>query len=109
MRDQLNFRPLRNECGIINLNTNSQPGSHWVCWFKRGKEKYYFDSFGVKAPKEIIEYLKPPIIYSECQIQQFNDTNCGQWCLYVLNELNRKRLFSDVVLNLINDDRGAKN
>ena len=64
MRDQLNFRPLRNECGIINLNTNSQPGSHWVCWFKRGKEKYYFYSFGVNAPKEIIEYLKPPIIYS---------------------------------------------
>jgi len=28
MRDQLNFTPLRNECGILNLNTNSQPGSH---------------------------------------------------------------------------------
>ena len=27
MRDQLNFTPLRNECGILNLNTNSQSGS----------------------------------------------------------------------------------
>ena len=69
MRDQLNFTPLRNECGILNLNTNSQSGSHWVCWFKHGDEKYYFDSFGVIAPREIVEYLKPPIIYSTCQIQ----------------------------------------
>jgi len=108
MRDQLNFTPLRNECGILNLNTNSQSGSHWVCWFKHGDEKYYFDSFGVIAPREIVEYLKPPIIYSTCQIQGFNDTNCGQWCLYVLTELNRKRLFSDIVLDLVNAVRRRK-
>ena len=108
MRDQLNFTPLRNECGILNLNTNSEPGSHWVCWFKHGNEKYYFDSFGVTAPREIVEYLKPPIIYSTCQIQGFKDTNCGQWCLYVLNELNRKRLFSDIILDLVNVVRRGK-
>ena len=38
------------------------------------------------APKELVEYLKPPIIYLTCHIQRFNDTNCGQWCLYVLRE-----------------------
>ena len=80
----------------------------WVCWFKHGDEKYYFDSFGVIAPREIVHYLKPPIIYSTCQIQGFNDTNCGQWCLYVLNELNRKRLFSDIVLDLVNAVRRGK-
>ena len=100
MRDQLNFTPLRNECGILNLNTNSEPGSHWVCWFKHGDEKYYFDSFG--------EYLKPPIIYSTCQIQGFSDTNCVQWCLYVLTDLNRKRLFIDIVLDLVNAVRRGK-
>ena len=91
MRDQLKFTPLRNECGILNLNRKDQPGSHWVCWFKHGKAKYYFDSFGVIAPKELVEYLKPPIVYSTCQIQGFNDTNYGQWFLYVLRELSRKR------------------
>jgi len=102
MRDQLNFTPLRNECGILNLNANNEPDSHWVCWYKHGVKKDYFDSFGVTAPREAVEYLKPPVIYSACQIQGFNDTNCGQWCLYVLNELNRKRLFSDIVLDLVN-------
>ena len=92
MGDELNFSPSRNECGILNLNTNNQPGSHWVCWFKRGKAKCYFDSFGVIAPKELVEYLKPPIIYSTCQIQGFYDTKCGQWCLYVVRELNRKQI-----------------
>jgi len=108
MRDQLNFTPLRNGCGILNLNKNSQPGSHWVCWFKHENEKYYFDSFDVTAPREVVEYLKPPIIYSTCQIQRFNNTNCGQWCLYVLNELDRKRLFSDIVLDLVNAIRRGK-
>jgi len=61
MRDQLNFTPLRYERGILNLNTNSEPGSHWVSWFKHGDEKYYFDSFGVTAPREVVEYLKPVI------------------------------------------------
>jgi len=102
MTDQLNFTPLRNECGILNLNRNDQPGSHWVCWFKHRKAKYYFDPFGVIAPKELLEYLKPLIVYSTCQIQGFNDTNCGQWCLYVLRELSRKRLFCDIILDLVN-------
>ena len=91
MRDQVNVTPLRNECGILNSNTNNQPGSHWVCWFKYGAAKYYFDSFRLIAPKELVEYLKPPIIYSTCQIQGFYDTKCGQWCLYVIGELNRKK------------------
>ena len=101
MRYQLNFTPLRNECGILNLNRNDQPGSHWVCWFKHGKAKFYFDSFGVIAQKELVEYLKPPIV-STCLIQGFNDTKCGQWCLYVLRELSRKKLFSDIILDLVN-------
>ena len=108
MRDELNFVPTLNECGMLNLNTSNEPGSHWVCWFKRGDEKCYFDSFAVTAPREVVEYLKPPIIYSTCQIQGFNDTNCGQWCLYVVNELNRKRLFSDIVLDLVNAVRRGK-
>jgi len=38
----------------------------------------------------------------------FNDTNCGQWCLYVLTELNRKILFSGSVLDLVNAVRTGK-
>ena len=30
-------------------------------WFKKGKDKFYFDSYGVQPPSELITYLKSPI------------------------------------------------
>ena len=32
MRDELSFRPWQNECGILNLDSKTGKGSHWVCW-----------------------------------------------------------------------------
>ena len=46
MRDTLPEIPHHNECGIVNLNTSHQVGNHWVCYFKDGKQRIYFDSFG---------------------------------------------------------------
>ena len=57
MRDELKGKiPKNKECGIINLNTSKENGSHWSCWYKKGTQKYYFDSFGLLPPKEIIKY-----------------------------------------------------
>ena len=39
-----------NECGMLNLDSSSGDGSHWVMWFKKGKNKFYFDSYGVQPP-----------------------------------------------------------
>ena len=50
-----------NECGILNLDSSSGDGTHWVMWFKKGKDKFYFDSYGVQPPSELIAYLKSPI------------------------------------------------
>ena len=104
MRDELKGKhPFSKECGIINLNTSKENGSHWSCWYKNGTKKYYFDSFGLLPPKEIIRYLGRPIMYSTYQIQQIDDSNCGQWCLYVLNRLNNGENFIDIVLDIINE------
>jgi len=43
----------------------------------------------IPSRRELVEYLKPPVIYSMCQVQRFADANCGQWCLYVLNGVSR--------------------
>jgi len=84
MRDELTFKPMLNECGILNLGDKYGRSSRWACWYKNGKDN--FDSFGVQPPLELIEYLSSPILYSTYQIQQYNDSNCGEWCLHVLNE-----------------------
>lgn len=102
MRDELKFKPLKKECGILNLDCSKNSGTHWVAWFKDEKDKIYFDSFGVQPPLELIKYLKSPILYNTFQIQNYNDTNCGEWCLYVLKELNKGRDYIDIICDIIN-------
>ena len=46
--DTLPKKAKLNECGILNLNSSSGDGTHWVIWFKKGKDKFYFDSYGVQ-------------------------------------------------------------
>ena len=46
MRDELPNKPWYHECGIVNFNTSIEPGSHWVTYWKNGKNRIYFDSYG---------------------------------------------------------------
>ena len=56
MRDTLPLHPHLDECGIVNFNTSTQPGSHWVCYFKTGDNRIYFDSYGQITLHEIQKY-----------------------------------------------------
>ena len=53
-----------NECGILNLDVSSGDSTHQVMWLKKGKDKFYFNSYGVQPPSELIAYLKSSIFYS---------------------------------------------
>lgn len=104
MRDQLkHLKQFSMECGILGSKKSNEDSMHWTCWYKNGQNKYYFDSFGLTPTKEIIKYMKSPIIYSTFQIQQFNEANCGEWCIYVLNNLNNGEEYTDIILDLINN------
>ena len=37
LRDTLPKKAKLNECGILNLDSSSGDGTHWVMWFKKGK------------------------------------------------------------------------
>ena len=63
MRNDLPRRPLKRECGILNLDGVSGRGTHWVCWYTNN-DNCYFDSFGVQPPNKLIEYLSSPIFYN---------------------------------------------
>jgi len=92
----------KQECGVVNLSTSKQQGSHHTCYWVADNKKYYFNSFGVVPPKELVIYLKSPIMYSIYQIQQYKDTNCSEWCLYMLNELNKGKDFIDIIIVILN-------
>lgn len=102
MRDVLPKNPKEIECGILNLDTISNPGTHWVCFMKTCDELcLYFDSFGVTPPIEFEEYMKCDILYSTYQIQKLNQVICGHLCLLVLFAVMKLKLdFHTVVLKL---------
>ena len=109
MRDELPSTPGNRECGIVNFNKSTEPGSHWVCFFKDGDKRIYFDSFGQKAPTEIQKYLKTkeefqndvPVIQRNTDIVQEPNTEiCGQLCIYVLDNLSKGANFQEVINSL---------
>ena len=81
------------ESGIVNLNTSSQRGSHWVCYYRNKNKIIYFDSYGQITPVEIQRYLKrgsefdrgKEVIQRNTDLVQAENTSvCGHLCLFVL-------------------------
>lgn len=86
MKDCLPLQPHKNECGILNLDLNSGPGTHWTAYYKKGSKRIiYFDSFGdLQPPKELIHYLGSNIKYNKESYQTYNTFICGHLCLIFL-------------------------
>lgn len=93
MRDDLPKRKLEKECGIINLDDSTGPGTHWVAYYKNKNDVYYFDSFGnLPPPLEFIKYLgnNVKIYYNYKKYQTFTSVTCGQLSLKFLCEISKK-------------------
>ena len=104
-KDELSsMKPLNQECGILGSKDHTQDNMHWTAWFKDNDNKYYFDSFGLDPTIEIVKYLGKNILISTFQIQHYNEDDCGEWCLFVLNRLNKGQHFIDVILDIIDEN-----
>jgi len=85
----------RDESGVVNLDDDSGPGTHWVAYIvdKNLPIAFYFDSFGMPPPKEIVRYLHKlspkPLAYNSSQIQNISSILCGYYCVYVLKKFYR--------------------
>lgn len=92
MRDELPKRPLLKECGIINLDSSQNLGSHWVAYVKFKNYVEYFDSYGnLKPPKEFIKYIGNHIVNYNYDNQQKNHPyNCGHLCLKFIKKFWKK-------------------
>ena len=97
-RDKLPEKQSRNaECCILNLDSSSGRGTHWTAWYKCGSrcgsksgsrsgEKLYFDSYGLRPPDELVEYLQRPVLYNSERVQPEGQVFYGHLCLYVLKK-----------------------
>ena len=100
-------KKIRKECGIINLDDITGPGTHWVCYRNIENVVEYFDPFGLIMPNEALEYFNTSgkrIVYSMDEIQNRNTVLCGYWCLYYLFERQRGISILDVIHNPHFDD-----
>ena len=68
--------------------------------FKRGPVKYYFNSYGLPPPDEMVDYLQPEIRYNTDELQRRGDVVCDHYGLYVLKLLADGRSFEDVIFSL---------
>ena len=82
-------KPLDTECGIIGSKNSNEDDMHWCAYIKNNSNKFYFDSFGLEPTEELKKSLKPKILISTFQLQDYNESNCGQWCLWFLSEMNK--------------------
>ncbi len=86
MRDTLPTKVWNIETGIVNLDSSSGKGSHWVSYYKKGNTVQYYDSFGVTPPVELLKYWGEncTVLFNYEQEQQINDVICGHLCLKFL-------------------------
>lgn len=90
MRDTLPNKINKIESGIINLDSLSGEGTHWVAYLKNHNMVEYFDSYGdLKPPTEVVRYLlsdgkSNEIYYNYTRYQKDDEEICGQLCIMFL-------------------------
>ena len=84
---------------IVNLHPTD--GTHLVLVIRRRAGKvYYFDSFGVDTPTLFLEeYID---VGSNERIQEYNESYCGAYCLYMIYLFDRKFTIEGALDFLVN-------
>ena len=74
---------IKNEAYIINLDEDSDIGTHWIALYVNNKTVTYFDSFGIEhMPKEVKKFIgNRNIITNICRIQNYYSITCGYFCI----------------------------
>ena len=62
-------RQWASNCGIIYLDNNKGPGTHWVCYV----DSFYFDPFGLPPPENIL--------FNDTILRNIKKDICSLWLL----------------------------
>lgn len=95
MRDAYaRMTPRSSESAIVNLDSSSGSGTHWVAYIKRGNHVRYYDSFGdLPPPRELKRYFADSSIeYNYAAEQTYGTYVCGHLCLdFLIKETTASR------------------
>ncbi len=109
MSDTLPKHVKPNENGIINLDVNANPGTHWVAYYNDSNSKYieYVDSFGMPPNKNTEKFLRTSnkeIMYNTTDFQNLSSNACGYFAMYYIKERNKGRSVYDVLYSFALND-----
>lgn len=101
-RDELTrMKPRNKEMGILNLDSSEGEGTHWCAWSSLNRKNWdektvlYYDSFGLRPPKEFMKYFAGyGVYYSNDMDQSITSENCGKLCLQFLRKENARHIRS---------------
>lgn len=103
-------------CFVVNVDSSSEPGSHWVAFYlPTSKKLEFFDSYGnattyFDGPISKFASRFPQVTYNPLVLQSNVTAVCGQYCIYYLYSRCRdvslkKFLSSFVTKHMCNDQR----
>jgi hypothetical protein len=76
---------------IVNLQDHDEGGgSHWTVFhYNYPSTSIYFDSYGFIAPRDVQKRISP-YVFNEKDIQDFNSSACGWYCIAFIKFLHDK-------------------
>jgi len=76
---------------IINSQTSTLDGEHWIAVFVKPYSILAFDSFGYYYPSILVNKLHSvaPVKYNTTRYQEFGTKTCGQYCLIWLSLIHK--------------------
>ncbi len=76
---------------IVNLQDHDEGGgTHWTCfYYNYPSTSIYFDSYGFIVPRDV-QKLISPYVFNEKDIQDFNSSACGWYCIAFIKFLHNK-------------------
>ena len=72
---------------VVNTDPSYKKGSHWVAICISPSEysaDEFFDSYGEEPPPQIKDYLEGNYLVQTNQLQSYDTTVCGQWCIFYI-------------------------
>ena len=95
---------------ITNTDEHNRPGEHWNSWFVRDGKVIFFDSFGRTSydqafPQNYREFITKfnEVEYSRTQIQGFNGSTCGLFCVHCIYVLSLGLNLNNFINDYYND------
>jgi hypothetical protein len=90
-KDQLPGELIKDKFYIVNLQDHDEGGgTHWTCfYYNYPSTSIYFDSYGFIAPRDVQKRISP-YVFIEKDIQDFNSSACGWYCIAFIKFLHDK-------------------